>query len=903
MAQESNDLDINKLIELAEADDSAALHQIELAYENGDITISWRLLHIYLDQNDGYKAALHAEKIVSHEKNQFESYDFSELDYARTLLLRLTCWFFVVSNNKEKGIYWLKASANLFAMQEHIIQECDWYDEYHPIMRSYALTLSGAVKNYSNIHQTSRDLSPIEGSVISDYLIDIEKNISIVYDESQDTTNLFYKNAKIKLMKQLRSLNNYYWALHEVFEDHIISSTTRSFEYTKNLIRFEEIYLYLFKHQGDFHWNEIKYPTKKLVLKIFKSIALLERSLERKNGDFISEIHIFLGKLHLFGNVFNKNNRLAYNHYVHAAAHGSQRAEAILKRYHRLFGLWNYTEIATEKNTKEQVDYFNKKPWYSAFPQVITEKKIEHPLLDWINLSEKVNKTLEYIYITIIESHKSNKNENLKKLASQGLLIAQFEFAEINENAAEIAEGFTLKNDKNNNPIEKIREFMQLSETERKLKKLIELTTGRTNQENPVLILLSEALHWYEQAALQGDYEAHYRAGKLYGRPELNNPDKARQHLRTAADGGFMEAAIELAKIDHQNKNYQRMKEYLQPIVNNDQASDALKLRAQDLLTIAENELIKEKSEQRLQKLVQRYSHTLSNTIFPNTLYTIAEHLKNHVDLRQDARLLLEAYHAEISIKLENELLQKRYASDNPESLRQLVRGDRLATNDANAHRIEDIFNYALSRVLARFLNQHYAKLEPIRTQVVARCGQSLDALRQNFEEALFFNNPPRTALDWCHATLRPIELCITSPLWQEVGIRRQGLAEALLYGHFSEIIFNAFKYADPAADWFLRVEFGSRQENGMDYLTVQWQNPLGTTTSSEREGMGQGLAALAEDMQQLNGSTDPALTLCHETRDGCFTLRLHYQVDLLRRTPLPDIDLGTLLLAKKQTT
>ncbi|MBU2572382.1 MAG: SEL1-like repeat protein, partial [Gammaproteobacteria bacterium] len=104
----------------------------------------------------------------------------------------------------------------------------------------------------------------------------------------------------------------------------------------------------------------------------------------------------------------------------------------------------------------------------------------------------------------------------------------------------------------------------------------------------------------------------------------------------------------------------------------------------------------------RLEKLVQRTSHTLANTIFPNTLYQVAEHIKDKAEHRRDALLLLDAYHAEVSIRHENELLQQRYTTDNPEPLRQILRGDRRSLPDTEARSIEQLLDYALSRVLSR---------------------------------------------------------------------------------------------------------------------------------------------------------------------------------------------------------
>ena len=316
-----------------------------------------------------------------------------------------------------------------------------------------------------------------------------------------------------------------------------------------------------------------------------------------------------------------------------------------------------------------------------------------------------------------------------------------------------------------------------------------------------------------------------------------------------------------------------------------------------ELLEISNKKLEEEKKKNT--NLVQRYSHTLANTIFPKTLYKIAERIKGNVELKKDALLLHDAYHAEISIILENELLQLRYASSNPETFRQSIRGDRLPVTNPHAHSIQDILNYALSRVLTRLLNQNHAKAESVRDRLINNTGRTLDDLRHNFEDALFLSDQPQTAIAWCNSNLRPIELHFSSPKWEDIGIRQEGLSEAMLYGHFAEILFNAFKYADHQSDWFLRINFGELEDEGVKYLTISWENPL-LTESRAVAGSGQGLAAVSEDLQQLNDKISPEHTLHSEKSKGCFKLNLCYQADLLCISSLPKIDVGDFFIDKK---
>ncbi|MBE0437106.1 MAG: hypothetical protein IBX56_15045 [Methylomicrobium sp.] len=292
----------------------------------------------------------------------------------------------------------------------------------------------------------------------------------------------------------------------------------------------------------------------------------------------------------------------------------------------------------------------------------------------------------------------------------------------------------------------------------------------------------------------------------------------------------------------------------------------------------------------RLEKLVQRTSHTLANTIFPNTLYQVAEHIKDKAEHRRDALLLLDAYHAEVSIRHENELLQQRYTTDNPEPLRQILRGDRRPLPDVEARSIEQLIDYALSRVLSRLLNTQSPKLDVVRRQILGDLRDSIDELRLDFEDAMFFREPRMTALDWCSHYVRPVELIYRESLWQEVGLKREGLAEALLYGHFAELLLNAFKYADHAHVDFLSLELDKATHSGQDYLTMTFSNPM---ASSGPTGLGshQGLEALKEDISQLNGAVDQAPTLAQWQENGRFYVQIAYQADLLWLEPLPEID------------
>jgi uncharacterized protein len=282
-----------------------------------------------------------------------------------------------------------------------------------------------------------------------------------------------------------------------------------------------------------------------------------------------------------------------------------------------------------------------------------------------------------------------------------------------------------------------------------------------------------------------------------------------------------------------------------------------------------------------MQKLVEQFTHTLGNVIFPDTIYQVAERLKNNPDCRKDVLLLHEAYHSEIIIKLQGELLRQRYANTNPEKFRQLIRGCRRTSSSSDKTKsIEDILDYAISRVAARFLNQHYAGLNSIREKVLAKLNVSLDDLKQKFEDDILLNKSMKP-VEWVNQNLRPIQIAQMSPLWNKVFILAESHAEALLFGYFSEILFNAFKYADHDKDAFLTLVFGETTINDKTYLTCSWENPMQEKTPTML-GTGKGLDAIQEDLKQLNGTVDPEESLLISQHSDQFKVTLLFKKDLL---------------------
>lgn len=295
-----------------------------------------------------------------------------------------------------------------------------------------------------------------------------------------------------------------------------------------------------------------------------------------------------------------------------------------------------------------------------------------------------------------------------------------------------------------------------------------------------------------------------------------------------------------------------------------------------------ESEIMKKKwLENNMQKLVEQFTHTLGNVIFPDTIYQVTERLKTNPDCRKDVLLLNEAYHSEIIIKLQAELLRQRYANTNPDKFRQMIRVcRRTAEGGDKTKSIADILDYATSRVTARFLNQHNASLGSIRDKILAQKNVSLDAFSQQFEDDILLNKT-LGSVEWINQHLRPFKVVVLSPLWQKVCILAESHAEALLFGYFSEVLFNAFKYADHDTKKFLTVGFDETVIDSKTYLSCSWSNPMGNKPPNSL-GTGKGLDAILEDLQQLNETDSATNSLLVTQDDEQFQVTMFFQKDLL---------------------
>jgi len=274
--------------------------------------------------------------------------------------------------------------------------------------------------------------------------------------------------------------------------------------------------------------------------------------------------------------------------------------------------------------------------------------------------------------------------------------------------------------------------------------------------------------------------------------------------------------------------------------------------------------------------------------IFPDTIYQVVERLKTNPECRKDVLLLNEAYHSEIIIKLQSELLRQRYANNNPEKFRQFIRACRRMPDSGDRTKsITDILDYSASRVASRFLNQHNASLNSIRDKILSCKNESLEVLKQKFEDDILLNRS-LGSVAWINQNLRPFKVLELSPLWQKVRILSESHAEALLFGYFSEVMFNAFKYADHTANNFLTVVFDERVFDDKTYLVCSWANPLGDKSTISL-GTGKGLDAILEDLKQLNDTESDSNSMLVTQSEQQFQVTMFFQKDLLiDEVPMP---------------
>jgi len=360
---------------------------------------------------------------------------------------------------------------------------------------------------------------------------------------------------------------------------------------------------------------------------------------------------------------------------------------------------------------------------------------------------------------------------------------------------------------------------------------------------------------------------------------EKDNPDWITDTICRAVDygaelesqswqGEVINSEVYKGELAHSNRELLKKDKQL------DETDEQLKQKNQQLEQ--KNQQLQD-TQRRLQRLVQKYTHTLGNTLFPNTIYRVVQKLREQPQFRQEYLSLYQAYHAEISILQQSELLEIRYVVQNPEHFRSLIYPERLSADSTEpAVTIKQILNDALAQVIARFLDQDYAKLRKVRERVLNQLHLSWSVLQQNFETRVLFEETD--ALTWVNQNLLPIHWVEFSDRWQQVKLKKGGYAEALLYSYFDELLLNVFKYSDYQ---LLTLRGYEQQIGGILYLRFSWENTYVDNTSN---GTNKGLEGIREDLRILNDSAEEVTTLETVTDKmlGVFRVTLSLRKDLL---------------------
>ena len=275
-------------------------------------------------------------------------------------------------------------------------------------------------------------------------------------------------------------------------------------------------------------------------------------------------------------------------------------------------------------------------------------------------------------------------------------------------------------------------------------------------------------------------------------------------------------------------------------------------------------------------------------SVFPENIYNVARVLKNHTDFRNESLILKKAYHAEVLVKHQAEMLRIKHGSDTGEEFQRLILKDRLwEDSKEDTVTIMEILGYAAERVVGRLLNQDYVKIKDVRAKLVKKSGMDIDELRNDFENKVFFDQK-QTSLNWINDNLAKLKIGGMSSTWEKILIRKDGYTHALLQGHWGEILFNAFKYANHSKKDFLTIKFEEHVDKDYTWLQMVWENPCKKT---DKNHGGEGLEGITEDLMQLNKTEDEKFSLYSNNKKNNFQVNLFYRSDMLI-SPKEDLEL-----------
>lgn len=321
--------------------------------------------------------------------------------------------------------------------------------------------------------------------------------------------------------------------------------------------------------------------------------------------------------------------------------------------------------------------------------------------------------------------------------------------------------------------------------------------------------------------------------------------------------------------------------------------SSSLVKKYENKLEAKTKEAIRNKNQaemwrKKLQKMVQQYTHSLSNTLIPNTIYEVANKLKSNTQFKKDALVLSNAYKAELFIKKQGQMLHIRNSSSS-KTFQSYIREDRLELKSHEGVSILEILYNSFERVLAsKLLNINYNKLNSIRETLCKKWQTDIEKLKEDFEENVFFKRNSNI-INWINNNIDKVDVNI-SELWSILRFKVNNYAEALLQGYFTELIFNSLKYRNQENRIWLKILFKEKEVDGKQYLQVRFCNPVNHGTERSL-GSGEGLNAIKNDLEMLNESEMPEKTLKKYKSDEKFCIELSFEKYLLVPTPKKEIN------------
>jgi len=266
-----------------------------------------------------------------------------------------------------------------------------------------------------------------------------------------------------------------------------------------------------------------------------------------------------------------------------------------------------------------------------------------------------------------------------------------------------------------------------------------------------------------------------------------------------------------------------------------------------------------EQSEISIKNMIQQSTHVFSNTIFPERLSNIAQTIYEDNKFHEESLLLMDSYQAELTLKLQNDLISKKIAfQQEPQKLRNIVRRYTIHHDHEKCQTIHRLLDFCFTRVLSRILNDN-TFVNSIISQAAQPTNKKEQSFLLDFQNKVIFSKVNQlSSYTWCNSNFRPVKLRINNSIWDSVGVEKNQSAEAFFYGHFSEIISNAFKYADHSQKHFLEITFDETHINGKKFLSITFTNPFKKDFSLQSTK--QGLKSIRGDLHQLNDNKNKEL-------------------------------------------